>query len=318
MPQTATLPPIRHRPIPAQTEGIEGAVACGLRLVTRVESFAASLAFAELGDLDFPPETGSPVDQASLQAIAPLYLAAELEAAGLLPAVELLAGLFASGAVSPAIGPAAEKLAGFWRGRQERFTADERNAFFARLFDGGTGASLAGEGGRNRAFTPLMIDLTESIYQWEGHPLWPAATGVRDDTRVRMAARQLAANLLPRSGGMTPFAARDILTAVQEALDVVKERGVQALFGAPSVWETVRRIIQRYRGELPEVSSHLARARAGQTILAWLAENLPHVTQYATPILAPGHEVIPAAAAWMQATLELEEQRRLTTGAASR
>ena len=140
---------------------------------------------------------------------------------------------------------------------------------------------------------------------------------MRDETRVRMAARQLAANLLPRSGGMTPFAARDILTAVQEALEVVKERGVQALFGAPSVWETVRRIIQRYRGEMPEVSSHLARARAGQTMLAWLAEILPHFTQYSTPILAPGHEVIPAAAAWMQATLEIEERRALVTAGAA-
>ena len=177
MPQTALLQPARHRPIPADTEGIEAAVALSLRLVAGVESFAASLAFAELGDIELPPEAGSPVDQASLQSVAPLYLAAELEAAGLLPAVELVAGLFASGALSPAVGPAAEKLASFWRGRQERFSAAERRAFFVRLFGGESGPSLAGEGGSNRAFTPLMIDLTESIYQWEGHPLWAAAPG---------------------------------------------------------------------------------------------------------------------------------------------
>src|SRR5688572_2598414 len=82
MPHTAILPATGHRPLPAPTEGIDSAVARGLQLVAEVESFAASLSFAELGDLELPPETGSPVDQASLQAIAPLYLAAELEAAG--------------------------------------------------------------------------------------------------------------------------------------------------------------------------------------------------------------------------------------------
>ena len=91
---------------------------------------------------------------------------------------------------------------------------------------------------------------------------------------------------------MTPFAARDILTAVKEALEIVKERGVQALFGAPSVWATVRHTIQRYQGETPEVTSHLARAKAGQTVLAWLAEILPHLNQYSTPVLASGHDVI--------------------------
>ena len=116
---------------------------------------------------------------------------------------------------------------------------------------------------------------------------------------------------------MTPFAARDILAAVKEALEIVKERGVQALFGAPSVWATVRHIIQRYHGEMPEVTSHLARAKAGQTVLAWLAEILPHLNQYSTPVLASGHEVISAAAAWMQATLEIEEQRALVTAGAA-
>src|SRR5215470_1438287 len=92
--ETVTPEPTREE------EGIDSALALGRRLVAAYESFAAEFTLADLGDIELPPVIGSSEgDQASLRAAATLYLAYELESARLLPAVEMLAGLFASGAL---------------------------------------------------------------------------------------------------------------------------------------------------------------------------------------------------------------------------
>lgn len=307
MPATATLPPPARPALPGDTAGLEDAIQHGLRLVARAEAFAASLGVPDPGDFVLPPALESPADQASLAAIAPLYLAAEVEVVGLIEAAEQAAGLFASGALTPASAQASKKLAALWRGRRERFSAAERRAFFTRLFGGEESPSLAGEGGSNGTFTTLMIDLTEAIYQWEGSPLWGGTPGAREETRVRLTARMMAANLLPRSRGMTPFAAREILGAMQAALEIFKEVEVQRFFGAPTLWGAVEQSFQRYHGRTPDVPSHLGRARAGQAVLAWLAEVLPQLETTSTPVLTRGHPVITAAAAWMQASLAIVE-----------
>ena len=86
---------------------IDRAVALGWRLITAVEAFASQ--FAELGDIELPPVVGSAQDQANLRTVAPLYLAAELESARLVPAAEALAELFVHGALRGDLGPAATR-----------------------------------------------------------------------------------------------------------------------------------------------------------------------------------------------------------------
>src|SRR5712691_6383604 len=113
------------------------------------------------GGIDLPPESSSPADQQSLRGLASMYLASELEGAGLVPAVEALAG---------DVGPAGAMLVEFWRTRSQRFTAAERQAFFGRLFGHAAGPTLAGPGGRNDEFEGLMINLTEAI-----HKLYPTS-----------------------------------------------------------------------------------------------------------------------------------------------
>jgi len=210
--------------------------------------------------------------------------------------------------LSLATGPAADKLSIFWRGRRERFSPEERSAFFVRLFGAELGAGLAGEDGSNRAFVPLMIGLAKAFIEYQGHPLWASKPGPREETRVRTAARQLAANLVPRSGGMAPFAAREILTTAKAAIEVFKEAAVQSLFGSLSVWATVGNVFKRYGGEVPEITTHLTRGKSGQTILAWLAGASVNLDDYSVPVVAHGYEVLAAAVAWAQASLALEKR----------
>jgi hypothetical protein len=289
---------------PGDVEALEEALALAFRLVTAVEAFAVE--FADLGDIDLPPMLGSPVDQAHLQVVPPLYLAAQLEEAGLLPAVETLAGIFVSGGLGADIGPAAGLLATFWRGRHERFTARERQAFFARLFGAAAGPPLAVEGGRNTAFESLMIDLTETLYKLEPDPVLGGLPA--SQVPLRTAAGQLAANLIPRSGGMATYAARDILATCQAALAILKQPLLQSFLGGHGVWQAVRTINRQYLSIDADISPYVTRGQAGMHVLAWLAAVVPRLDTTTGALMSPTDPVIGAAAEWLQSSLTLHER----------
>jgi hypothetical protein len=295
-------------------DALDRALGLGRRLVDEVETLALQLGIPELGDIELPPVVGSAADQAHLRAAAPLYLAAELEAARLLPAAEVLAGVFASGGLSADVGTAAPLLAAFWRGRHQRFPAQERRAFFARLF-GSPGLPLAGTGSPNTEFEPLLIGLAETLHAVQPDRLvgpLPAS-----QVPLRTAAAQLAANLIPRSGGMAAYAARDILDAIAQALAILRNETLQGVVGGRSVWLTVRAVAQRYLGEDPQIDPHLTRGRSGTQMLEWLAEVLPRLEQLGGSLITARHPVVGAATAWLQATLGLYQSAEAMAGRTS-
>ena len=124
----------------------------GWQLVSAVEDFAFQFAFSELGEIDLPPSMQPESDSAQLQTAASLYLASELESARVIVAAETIAGLAASGGLRGDTGEASEMLFQFWRSRNERFTAQERQAFFARLFGSDTPVRLASNRNYNEDF----------------------------------------------------------------------------------------------------------------------------------------------------------------------
>src|SRR5205814_7420719 len=75
---------------------------------------ALAKALADLGDIDLPDTAPTAQDAQNLEVIAPLYLASELEQAGLLRTAELIAGLFASGTIAQPLGPTSQLIASFW------------------------------------------------------------------------------------------------------------------------------------------------------------------------------------------------------------
>ena len=293
---------------------LDRALGLGRRLVDQVEALALQLGIPELGDIELPPVVGSAADQAHLRAAAPLYLAAELEATRLLPAAEILAGVFASGGLSADVGAAAPLLAAFWRGRHQRFPAQERRAFFARLF-GTPGLPLAGTGAPNTEFEPLLIDVAEALHAVQPDRLvgpLPAS-----QVALRTVAAQLAANLIPRSGGIAAYAAREILDAIAQALAIFRNEALQGALGGRSVWLTVRNVAQRYLDEDPQIGPHITRGRSGTQMLEWLAEVLPRLEQLGGSLIAPGHPVVGAATAWLQATLGLYQSAEAAAGRTS-
>jgi hypothetical protein len=299
-------PPVRARAHPSalRDDAVDGALALGLRLAGGADPYASPL---DLGDVELPPVSGGTAEeQARLRSVAPLYLAGELESTRLLPAVEMLAGLFASGAIPGDVGAAGEMLLRFRHRARERLTADERDALFGRLFGKPYGPALAEHGAqsaRNDEFEGLMMDLTDALSQLAPPP--PHGPGVQGEIRVHTAASPLSANLLLRGGGMTEYAARDVLEQIRDGLEILKVRELQAAFGQLGVWATVQEVSRRYLGQVTDLVSRVARGRSGTTILAWLADVLPSVGNTSVRLVPDGSPVPDAALAWMQASLTL-------------
>jgi hypothetical protein len=298
----SVTPAIRARLNPSTSHAEGHHVDAELLPVEAAIDLAASLAMHGLGDIDLPPAVGSTSDRAHLNSAAQMYLASELENAGLVPSVEALAGIFVSGGIPADFGPAGRTLMEFWENRHSRLSAAERQAFFAHLFGETDGPSMGvPDGGRNTGFDPAMTDFCAAIYKYDGGPAGDAA--------IETTGASLADNLSQRSGGMVAAAAHDLISTLQEALTIVKAPAVQRAVGAQSVWAAVQRIESFYLHETLDVEAHVTRGRAGMQVLSWLAEQVVRFGAGGGPIPGGTDGVVAWAEEWLQSSLGLEEQR---------
>ena len=269
---------------------LESALRKSQSLLVEAQAFAVGL--DELGSIDLPPVLHGEVDKAQLRAIASLYLAADLEAAGVIPAVETLAGL-SRGGINVDLGGAAPLVAAFWRTRGERATADERGQAFDRLFGGG--------------FEDAMLDLCEALYKLDELATNTTYGGIAQQTRVRSTAVRLAEALGDAGGGITVFLAQEIMASLKESLAILGNADLRGAFGARDVWGTIAGIDRLTRTRRPDPRLYVRRGRAGVTVLAWLADATPHLENAAQLLVALDHPVIPAAIDWMEAALAIGE-----------
>lgn len=308
-PQSLSLPRVAE---PDKTLRLLATLTQATGLAQRAYSSAISLALAEYGDIDLPDLTPAATaeDQAQLRAVAPLYLAAQLEESQLLPVVETLSALAVSGGISIDLGPAAANIEAFWRQRNDRFQENERRGLFARLFGAddlnGSHAENSRQLSFNQAFENLMIDLCESLYKLDEQTFNDMSITPQAHFRVLMAARNVADNLLERSGGITAFAANEILTTIQSAVQILQQPSVQRAFGARSLWTLVRSFAGRYLQSSSNTTTYVTRGKSGLVILSWLADSLPQLSDGGR-LLTLDHPVIGSAAEWLQASLAIRE-----------
>lgn len=272
------------------------------RLVARAH--AAATALADFG-VDLPPPSAATADSAQLRAIAGLYLAAELDAAGLIAAAEVLAGMSGAG-VPFALGGAAAAVEQFWQERHTRATAAERGALFSRLFGTDTGTAAADHPG-NAEFETDMIELAESLYKLDESATNAQWGGVPQQARVRTAASHVVDGLTGAASGLTVFMAQDLIATIKAAFAIFHHVDLRLALGVHDVWGAVAAALRS--GRLPETHTalHASRAAAGMTILSWVADAAPHLGEGAGPLVMLDHPVIPAAIDWLQLSLKLGE-----------
>ncbi len=250
---------------------LSSALALARRLITGVEAAALPFELPDLGAIDLPPAIRSEAGRRHLRTAATLYLASELEKAMLVPAVETLAAVHAAGGGGRDVGSAGALLYRFWRERNTRFSREERQAFFARLFGDGDGALMAMANAENHAFPPLMEAFADAVHSF-ARPAY-AAVNYAAMAALQISASRLADNLVRRGDGMAAYAARDIVNTIETALNILGHPAVQSSLGARSVWMALRRIARRYMDVELDIGSRITRAKSGMRLLVWLAEN---------------------------------------------
>jgi len=234
-------------------------------------------------------------------------MASELEHTRLLDVTETFCGLYVTGAIQMNLGQGSARLVSFWKNRNDRFSARERRAMFARLF-GTDDPAMAAPAGRNDTFEKIMLDLVNAIYRTHEFQSFHAGPYIDHEAFLHVSMRRLVANLISHSGGFMAFAAREILDSIQKALDILRLRPVQLSAQANGVWSTVQNMARRFFRVDLQISPRVIRAKTGQQIIAYIAELAPTLDSTSPSPIPRNHSVVSAAGAWLQATAELENQ----------
>ncbi|HVR91507.1 MAG TPA: hypothetical protein VHG29_10495 [Novosphingobium sp.] len=291
--------------VPRRDAAVAAALTQGMRLVERATGQGLAFALDELGEIVLPEAEAARIDRAQLRALASLYLAAGLEPAGIIVAVESLAGLSASGALQLNLAAAEPLVAQWWHNRHERMSDDERNAFFARLF-GTSSGPVAAEASRNVRFEDRMLELVEALGKLDPQGGFDSSGTTMAQARVRSAARNLAQNLGDASGGMTAFIASELMATLKDAFAVLGNPALRGAFQARDIWDVVRGIARLGHASTGDAQPYVRRGKAGMIVLSWLADVLERLGS-GGPIVQLGDPVIAAAVDWLEATLLLGE-----------
>ncbi|MCP4289820.1 MAG: hypothetical protein GY792_36275 [Gammaproteobacteria bacterium] len=261
-----------------------------------------------LGDIVLPPGAEAHVDRAQMRALGALYLAADLEPAGLIASAEKLAALVASGAINVDLGATASLLHKFWRNRHNRIDKTERVAFFGSLFGATYGPGQA-DGYVNAEFEPLMLELCEALYRLNEMSSDQIHGGIAQQSRLRGAVSNLISNLVLVGGGVTAFLATEIIRLLKEALVILKHPHLRGIFMARDIWGVVAGINRLARMRTADSRVFVRRGRAGMTVIVWLADAAEVLMRQNGPIVRLDHQVIPAAVDWLQTSLVISERQ---------
>lgn len=227
----------------------------------------------------------------AVRLLAALYFAAELEQAGVVPIAELLATERDS--LDLRSYESAARLDGFASHEHGWYDHAGRASLYARLF--GLGTAATNEAGTlvNREFQSLLASLCHAL---AGYGVTPAGSVVLE-AALEQAASSLLANLAPRALGNTQLAARRLIAQLRAAVDILRDRAVEALVGARSLQATVVAILG---SDAPDVQRLIDLGTNGQQVLTWLAATLPAVAGGTIAIHA-GDVAIGSATQWLRA-----------------
>jgi hypothetical protein len=255
-------------------------------------------------DIELPQIDSDPGTDESLTMAAPLYLAAHLEAAGLVVGAETVASLVAAGGFGSGLDePAVRGAVTFWRERRSRLQAMERETILTRIF--GTVPGLAAETGLppDNEVELAMINLADALSQ-ASSGRW-ATTSTGPVCATGRAAGQL---LISRTERVPTLVAADLVAVVKRSVSLLRQPTVLRALGARTLWGGLEQILHRYRGEERPVGLHVGIGRDGVVLLSWLSDSWPQ--------LGIGHcqsaqiqkpELQMAAVSWLRTALSLYE-----------
>lgn len=199
-----------------------------------------------------------------LEAAAALYTGATLERLGPFAIVDRILELWlVRGLPVGASDGGSRALDRYWLHRDDRLSEEQRRRTYERVFDA--------------RFDELWMACVTAL-----------AGGATDADRYADALRaHLVEHIDERTVALVPV----LVDQLREALDVLADREILDVHGAPDMW---RLILQRARMDLgnePDVTRAQTLAAAGARIIGWLAAGEDE----------PSEEVADAAGSWLAA-----------------
>ena len=230
----------------------------------------ATLEFV-LPDLDAPMDGA--IESENLHAVGALYFACLLEEMRLFQVVERIVELFRQGLLPLGPGPARDFLSDYDRWSADRISDSERRDLYARVF-GVPGGTPDGERNRDfeRLWTRFLCAISTLVRQVEEARQLEAALSMLQEA-VRNAGNDLAANLSQHGFGIAYFAATEVVQAIVEIRDLLRDAELRAAFGARDMWQVIDRINIDYLGGARNTNRYRTRSKAGAVIIRWIGNN---------------------------------------------
>jgi hypothetical protein len=216
-------------------------------------------------------------------AVGDMYYLWQHEKIGVFRAVQKLQELFKAGTVRLSSGPGAFALYQFDRRDVLRYTKNDRQAAYKRIFGYGSAAVPTG----SRANTEYHKLFQHFIHQvtlfWRDKRISdvireraydPAFASI---SIVRRAGLDLRNNLKWLSFGHLNVLRVEVLQLLEEAFKILDSEDVKRLFGADTAWDVVEEVLIRYFNERLVTSPRQRMGVTGRDVLRWLAQ--PHILQ---------------------------------------
>jgi hypothetical protein len=226
----------------------------------------------------------------NIQALGPIYEPAMLEEMQAFDVADRLLELHQQGLLPVGRPGAGDVLDEHWKRSRARVSKADRQRAAVRAFGFASGddAGIA----PNREFNDLWMRFVSSVSAFAREltvdAVRPGPSQAARQERVRKAARDLAANLSQHGYGLANFEAVDLQRQIDDLIKVLSDPEIRRAYGARDVTQLVDRVSALELGGLrAQRFGHLARARTGAIVIAWLA--------WRSPVLGAPGNVLDAA-----------------------
>jgi hypothetical protein len=232
-----------------------------------------SASLAVLGDLNLPDSAAqSPLQSApSRMALPGLYWVDGLEQAGLFNALDTIAGLWASGAITAPMPDHGAALQTHWRERHQRLHSQERRQLLSQAID-------------PHEFEPALERLCQALIAA------PGPGHIAEKVALEIATEQLTELCSSRVQGAVLLAAPELLAQAQAGVQLLAQRSLQVAFAVRDFYGLLD---LQERAPSGSARRHAEHAQAGASVLRWWA-----LSASAGPIAAAPTSVLASAQRW--------------------
>ena len=216
-------------------------------------------------------------------AVGDMYYLWQHEKIGVFRVVQKLQELFKAGTVRLSGGPGAFALYQFDRRDVLRYTRDDRQSAYKRIF--GYGGAPVPTGSRaNTDYHKLFSHFVHQVTLfWRDKRISDVIRERAYDPSfgsiaiVRRAGLDLRNNLKWLSFGHLNVLRVEVMQLLEEAFKILDSDDVKRLFGADNAWDVVEEVLIRYFNERLVTSPRQRMGVTGREVLRWLAQ--PHILQ---------------------------------------